>query len=623
MLRFHLPCLFLLFCGNASARADVRISQDAQGVVLANEALTVRVRGENGDFQITMDGLRVVERGYWSQVGRRQDGRDIARLGQAAAPVVTLDPATNGGARGEVAITFAPAGAGGGLPCEVEMRYTLARNERTLYVTSVWRHGPGMKGFYVGEARHAMKLNSAVFDYLAVDEKRHGPMPSGADWDRASPLNLKEARRITTGPLAGRVEHKYGYSAMIAETPAYGWVSTQKRCGVWLINPSAEYLAGGPTKMELTGHLDVNREGTPVLLNMWHGSHYGGSSLNIANDEKWSKVIGPFAVHCNAGKEPEALWRDGRDYAAEAATAWPVAWLKLPEYLPATERAPATGRMIISSAAAPVGRLRIGLAADPYQSNSRRGRDLVDWQRNSRDYQFWTTASSEGTFKLDSVRPGRYTLYAFAEGVPGEFSQGGFNIVAGQPLDCGTLTWAPERGRRILWQIGVADRSAGEFRRGNEAGTWGLYYQFAKDFPQSVNYTVGTSDWAKDWNYAHCGIASPGRRGASPTTWRVHFDLSEVPTAPVSLRLGIAGNRSPEGVVIGLNNQPAGRTGPMPDTAVMHRDAVRGRWFERSIPLPHSLLRTGKNTLTLTVPLDSWAEGVLYDFVRLEAAEGG
>jgi hypothetical protein len=59
----------------------------------------------------------------------------------------------------------------------------------------------------------------------------------------------------------------------------------------------------------------------------------------------------------------------------------------------------------------------------------------------------------------------------------------------------------------------------------------------------------------------------------------------------------------------------------MPDTAVMHRDAVRGAWFERSIPIPAGLLQAGQNTLTLRVPVQSWPEGVLYDFVRLEAAE--
>ena len=40
-------------------------------------------------------------------------------------------------------------------------------------------------------------------------------------------------------------------------------------------------MAGGLTKAELTGHLDVNPGGTPTLLNMWLGSHYGGSAFSV------------------------------------------------------------------------------------------------------------------------------------------------------------------------------------------------------------------------------------------------------------------------------------------------------------------------------------------------------
>ena len=71
---------------------------------------------------------------------------------------------------------------------------------------------------------------------------------------------------MTTGRFKGKAEHKYGYSALLAETPAYGWCSTAKSLGVWMINPSTEYIAGGPTKMELTGHLDGGRGGVHGIL---------------------------------------------------------------------------------------------------------------------------------------------------------------------------------------------------------------------------------------------------------------------------------------------------------------------------------------------------------------------
>lgn len=626
---FRSAVWFVILLGIAPALSEagpLKIQQNPQnGILLENGTMEVRVHPDKGDFSLSVNGTRWVNQGYWSQVGRRQDGRDISRLGSPAPPVITQDPAKNNNTAAEVSLKFAPAGSAGGLPCEVEMRYTLTENKNTLYITGVWRHGPGMPGFTVGEARHAMKLDGAIFDYLAIDEKRHGPLPSGEDWDLAEPLNLKEARRIVTGPFAGKAEHKYGYSALIAETPAYGWASTKSRCGLWLINPSSEYLAGGPTKMELTGHLDVNREGTPVLLNMWHGSHYGGSALTIAENEVWTKVIGPFAIHCNEGEAPESLWEKATAAAAEEHAAWPFSWLNLPEYPLAAERASATGKLVIKNPASPPGRLRVGLTAPVRETISRRGRkDTVDWQRNSRDYQFWTIARPDGTFTLPNLRAGNYTLHAFADGIPGEFARTGVVIASGAPLDLGTLTWKPEEGRRCLWQIGIADRSAAEFRRGAEAETWGTYYQFPKDFPDGVDYTIGKSDWTKDWNYAQCGISREGAGGGgsggvTSSAWNVNFDLPEVPAGAVSLRLGICGNRSPSGVFLTVNGKPSGGTGPLPDSGVMHRDAARGAWLERSLPITPGLLKTGTNTLTLTLPVNSLAEGVLYDFVRLEA----
>ena len=47
---------------------------------------------------------------------------------------------------------------------------------------------------------------------------------------------------------------------------------------------------------------------------------------------------------------------------------------------------------------------------------------------------------------------------------------------------------------------------------------------------------------------------------------------------------------------------------------------MRGAWIERSIPIPYTLLQACQNTLILRAPVQSRAEGVLYDFVRLEAA---
>ncbi len=145
-------------------------------------------------------------------------------------------------------------------------------------------------------------------------------MPTGADWDKGSALNMKEARRLTTGHFEGRVEHKYDYSAVQSEIPAFGWASTKENIGLYFINPSMEYLSSGPLHPELTGHLDDDPGGDPTLLDYWRGTHYGGSILPIDAGEKWSKVVGPIFVYVNKGAAPEALFQDARSSESDLPT---------------------------------------------------------------------------------------------------------------------------------------------------------------------------------------------------------------------------------------------------------------------------------------------------------------
>ena len=50
---------------------------------------------------------------------------------------------------------------------------------------------------------------------------------------------------MTTGVYKGRVEHKYDYSAVQFEIPAFGWSSTKEHIGLYFINPSMEYVERG------------------------------------------------------------------------------------------------------------------------------------------------------------------------------------------------------------------------------------------------------------------------------------------------------------------------------------------------------------------------------------------
>ena len=614
--------------------------------------------------------------GYWSWVGQITVGpRQEAR--------VRIDPATNGGEWAEVATEYLQDPTRAPASLEMSLRYAMGRGEPCLYVSALWRHRPGDPAFRVGEARYAVKLHPEVFDFLSIDARRQRLMPRPEDWDQGQPTNLKEARRLVTGRYAGTVEHKYDYAARLYDVPAYGWSSTQHRIGLWIVQPSFEALAGGPTKVELTGHLDVNPGGTPTLLYMWLGSHYGGSSLAVAAEENWSKFIGPFVLYCNQGKDSEGLWQDALARARLEAARWPYPWVQDPEYPPAQQRATVRGRIELRDSAlrpSSIQNLWVGLTAPDYvapalpalprrTSRSNPGNrpapptpatptnaspppsiggfpPLVDWQRDAKHYQFWTRAARDGSFELRHVRPGHYTLHAIADGVLGEFVHPGLKVAPGQALDLGLLVWQPERLGRTLWEIGVPDRTAREFRHGDHYWQWGLYLRYPEEFPKDVDFEIGRSDWRRDWNYVQpprilqwpgvllseedegseeSDSEEPARNRPGPqiqpTTWTIRFALPETPKGQAILRLAICGAGPGCRVQVAVNDHPVGDTGLLPPTSTMHRDGIEGYWTERRIRFPAHLLRAGPNRITLHVPARSWTQGVLYDYLRLELDE--
>lgn len=680
-VRKLLQCLIALslvwLCRHPASAATgqpVTLSENSRSILLDNGILNVTIAKRTGEItSIKYQGLELLAQktaggalgGYWSSVGR-------AQAGSRQSTVVRIDPKMNAGERVEVSFNFHNAPGTTNAPLDMDVRYSLGRGESWIYTYLVWSHKAGYPAFNVAEARYAAKLNPEVFDYMTIDKDRRRQMPSPADWDAGSPLNLKEARRMTTGIHKGHAEHKYDYSALIYEIPAYGWSSTKHKVGLWFVNPSFEYMAGGPTKAELTGHLDVNPGGTPTLLNMWLGSHYGGSSLVVAQDEDWTKVVGPFAIYCNTGRSQEAMWKDALARAKSEANAWPYDWVTDPNYPSESDRSIVRGQIILRDALEPKQKLAtlwVGLTAPNYVppragfgggNTGRRnptntsvaasfnpGRGgfpaEVDWQRDAKFYQFWTQADSKGRFSIPNVRPGNYTLRAIADGVIGEFALTNVVVTGGQLKELGTLNWQPFRFGRTLWQIGMPDRTAREFKHGDHYWQWGLYFQYPEDFPKDVNYVIGRSNPRKDWNYVQppriltqnvpvtgededpadtvAQFVRTSGRDVEPTTWTVTFALNQQPRGKATLRLAFCGTHANCNVEVFVNDKSIGTTGTLPSTSAMQRDGITGFWVERPITFDASLMKGGVNVFKLKSHANSWSQGVMYDVVRLELDE--
>lgn len=298
------------------------VTEDGAHFTLANGYLTAQVSKTTGD----LTSLRFKDRelmgfvsghhaGYWEQTPARAVQLSTAITIQSAERV---EVSVKGVAAGK------PIDGGRGMICDLEIRYALARDAHVLYTYAIFTHPASYAQTQIGESRFGVKLNGKIFDWLSIDARRNKLMPTGYDWDHGSALNMKEARLLTTGTYKGQVEHKYDYSALQFEIPAFGWSSTKEHIGLYFINPSMEYLSGGATKVELTGHLDDNDGGDPTLLDYWRGTHYGGSVLPLAEGEAWSKVVGPIGVYVNEGADPNAMYRDALAQAAKESKQWPT-----------------------------------------------------------------------------------------------------------------------------------------------------------------------------------------------------------------------------------------------------------------------------------------------------------
>ena len=99
----------------------------------------------------------------------------------------------------------------------------------------------------------------------------------------------------------------------------------------------------------------------------------------------------------------------------------------------------------------------------------------------------------------------------------------------------------------------------------------------------------------------------------------MNFHLSELPRGKATLRLALAAT-SARRIGVTMNDKPAGDTGPLPDTATIRRDGIRGYWFERDIAFDAGLMQVGDNVLKLTIPAGGVMSGVEYDYLRLELA---
>jgi rhamnogalacturonan endolyase len=590
---------------------------------------------------------------------------------------ITIDPAKNGGQRGEVDVK----GVNGRM--DIEVRYTMERGVSGLYTYAEFSHKAAYPPAGEGESRFITQMNP-TFDWLSVDADRNMLMCKNQDIRAGTVIHAKEQSILSTGIYKNSVEHKYSYCGVMYKLPAYGWSSTKDHIGIYFINPSTEYIGGGASKLDLVCHMGA------TLLDYWTSGHYaGGAGCNIPAGEDWNKVIGPIFVYCNALANPQnptradldtlaatagnptvpavwhdngiALWQDAVDYAKTERTKWPYDWVSGVDYAHRDERGTVTGQLVLDdpqAASTRLSHLTVGLSHPDYTGRGgafaqRSGNgNRVTWEHDGNYYQFWTDGSDDGKFTIANVRPGNYTLHAFADGVLGEFAQANITVEAGKTLDLGQINWQPVRYGRQVWDIGYPDRTGGKFFKGDGQNywLWGWCVRYPLLFPNDITYTIGQSDYRKDWffeevphgtsmawlnpeakdpanqrfGWVHTG--TPGQdmwriigRGRA-TTWTVKFNMDKAEHGQAVLRVALAGADGGGGLTVGVNGKTVGNIRTVATNALRYNTDT-GVWRQYAQAFDASLLKAGDNQMQLTVPAGELTTGVVWDYLRLELNE--
>lgn len=494
---------------------------------------------------------------------------------------------------------------------DVEAHFVVRRGVPGVYVYANVAHPANYPALDIGEFRMVWSQpgGAGELEQIFVDTLRPHVEASQAELAKAIPVpgGPKEITELTTGPMKGQYDCKYMFSAEYAALGCWGFASDTQKLGAWVVLPSHEYFNDGPNKQDLTASV-----GTTLLhLNM---NHYDGTGMHFAAGQAWEKMYGPWLLYLNDRPSADACWKDAQQQTQREAAQWPYAWLKHPNYPLLSARGGVKGVFTIQDALKPNLTSQgawIGLAAPETGPRS-------DFQFQAAGYQYWARVGAGGAFTIPNVRPGDYTLYAYGTGAVGQFSKTAITVKAGTMQDLGTLIWkAPHFGTRIAWEIGVPDRSAAEFRHGNDYFMPMLFSRLPAETPNPLDYTVGKSDPKRDWWYAQSRAAAG--QGFKPPQWRVHFQLNHVPSGDAALVLAFAGaDRARLNLLV---NEAVGRK-IVPEVQGgngLVREAVHTKYSVAIVKIPASQLRAGENTLTLVQEeIRDAASYVMYDYLCLE-----
>ncbi|GLT60575.1 hypothetical protein SLA2020_333360 [Shorea laevis] len=521
------------------------------------------------------------------------------------------------------------------VPLNLDKRFIMLRNSSGFYSYAIFEHLQEWPPFNLPQTRIVFKLRKDKFHYMAIADNRQRfmPLPDDRLPDRGQPLATPEAV-LLVNPIEpefkGEVDDKYQYSCENKDLQVHGWICLDPPVGFWQITPSSEFRSGGPVKQNLTSHVG------PYTLAMFLSAHYAGEDLvlKLKPGEPWKKVFGPVFMYLNEGN-PVSLWEDAKQQMLSEVQSWPYNFPASEDFPSFDQRGNIRGRLqvqdrYVSDKCIPANSAYVGLAPQG---------EVGSWQTECKGYQFWTQADKEGYFAINNIRTGEYNIYAWVPGFIGDYRYDvTINISEGCEIDMGDLIYEPPRNGATLWEIGIPDRSAAEFyipdpdpkyinglyvNHPDRYRQYGLWERYADLYPDGdLVYTVGISDYRKDWFFAQVNRKKDDGTYQG-TTWQIRFKLETVDHGGTyKLRLALATAHLAE-LQVRINDAevdpPLFTTGQIGHDNTIARHGIHGLYRLYNVDVPGVLLAQGENTIFLTQAINTDPlQGIMYDYVRLE-----
>ncbi|KAG8727221.1 hypothetical protein FRC11_013662, partial [Ceratobasidium sp. 423] len=247
------------------------------------------------------------------------------------------------------------------------------------------------------------------------------------------------------------------------------------------------------------------------------------------------------------------------------------------------------------------------------------GYDFQDNEVDMKAYQYRGDIKSDGSI-------GSLELYVdIARGIFGQYTQDNITVKAGIVDPAVKANWKEESAGKELWRLGTPDKTAREFLHGfaddpnktlhpEEYRIYWGYYDFPTDFPNSVNFTIGSvfgpnfprkntvwdnMNWTINFDYprkvpkvnptATLTIQLAGAKTAGGNT-----DVANGPYTNFDLNVVVDGNAPLPFYIPGYQSSSCGV-----------RSGISCYNLGEKLEFPETWLKNGQNSIVLSLPFNA------------------